>query len=251
MIPLPLIASNTLSDAFELFEISKSNPKATLDQTLTISTLISQAGIAEFFMSGEINYLAERALQASHFLTETLQSNGDQDWSPACLDALFSALAFNESNLEQSLFTWVSSRFQKHAYQDADQGTCLLLYHLVRKTQIPESVVTGLLADGSTDAAQRMAIADAARDFDSEAFNMALAERMESLRDELKEKCDNDDFVEEQKRTLAKLSFEGLAWIRVGERLGLKVDDEFPLTPYSACAGQRSFTFDPEGWRED
>lgn len=252
MIPLPLIASNALSDAIDLFPGNlEAGDSHNLGLTLDVATLIRQAGIAEFFMAGEIDYLAERALQASHFLTESLRAHGDQGWGPACLDALFPALAFNESRLEQTLFAWVSVHFQAHGYHDADQGTCLLLLHLLQSTPLPDSVATGLLADGSNDAAQRIAIAEAARNQDSPAFNMALAEHLESLRDELRAKCDSDEFTEEQQLTLAKLSFEGLAWIRVGERLALQIDEEFPLTPFSARAGQKTFAYEPEGWRDE
>ncbi len=248
MIPLPIISSNVLADATGHFAGTE---VWTIDGALLTATLLSQAGIAEFFMAGEIDDLAERALQASHFLTETLRAHGDQGWGPACLDALLPALAFNESQLEPSLFAWVSAHFQAHGYYDADQGTCLLLLHLLKHTPLPDSVTTGLLADGSNDATQRMAIADAARSLDSPAFNIALAERMESLREELREKCESDEFTEEQQLTLAKLSFEGLAWIRAGERLALQIDDEFPLTPFSARAGQKTFAYEPESWREE
>jgi len=178
--------------------------------------------------------LLENLSKSAHAFAFYLQGPLTKDVCLSQCEPYFDALACGDLSAQQTIRTRAPSAWNKdYEYEDDFLYLRFVLYasESPQPDKIGEDILKRFEAvlDGQSDA--RFDLCKALHERDADAFNPHLFQWLK------KQSADNDGLIEadnidpDHAVTTARLSVEGLAWLKLAEQRGLPVHDEYPLIP--------------------
>lgn len=247
-IPLPIIASNCLSELEESLDDFRSDDLS-LGSALAFCAFHRKAGIASLFMSGLPDEFFEGLFKSARAFADALGRMPAAEKATGKAEPFFDAVACNDSRGARLIAAASPGSHNPDLEYEEDflYMRALMEWDAGEAQALPGRLARWEeLAEGRMDL--RLEIVRALSGRDSEGFNAGLGTLMGELRDEYAEGARRDAYLQEDLQTVLRLSVEGLALARLAERAGLAPDREFPLMPSAARIGGNVVDLPDDAW---